>query len=128
MLELRIVAGMHQVPPASLIDILGPVQARVQLGEMVDAMIALLDTIDGDTDVELNGDEADGSMGEDDFCDHSDVHRYPGCPISDPDCCVTDAPHDKAEEGDWEADRTWSLPHPVYGEDQSSPQRRQRTT
>ncbi len=102
-----------------------PSLPRAMLSRLVDQMIDRMDQIDGDTDVELNGDEADGSRGEDDFCDHSDVLRYPGCPISDPDCCVTDHPHDLAEEGDWEADRTWSLPHPVYGEDQSSPQRRQ---
>lgn len=40
--------------------------------------------MDGDSDLELNGDEADGSLGEDDFHMHNDCMRYPGCPCSDP--------------------------------------------
>jgi hypothetical protein len=48
-------------------------------------MIDRMDEIDGDLDLELNGDELDGSPAEDDFYDHSENWlRHPGCPVSDP--------------------------------------------
>lgn len=58
---------------------------RPQLAAAIDAMIAILDTTDGDPDVEENGDELDGTLAEDDFCEHSIASASaPGCPISDP--------------------------------------------
>jgi hypothetical protein len=51
-------------------------------------MIDHLDEMDGDPDLEANGDELDGSLGEDDFCDHNaDWLGHPGCPLSDPGGC-----------------------------------------
>jgi hypothetical protein len=52
---------------------------------MIDMLIERLDLDDGDPDVEPNGDEADGSMEEDEFM----FHRLdgPGCPLADPDYC-----------------------------------------
>lgn len=50
----------------------------------VDLLLARLDRMDGDCDVEPNGDELDGTGAEDDFCPHSATwHAGPGCPISD---------------------------------------------
>lgn len=72
-----------------------PSLPRPVLARLTDEMIQRLDEIDGDSDLELNGDELDGTGGEDDF-----IERYganmgggwsgPGCPISDPDVSVDD--------------------------------------
>lgn len=61
-------------------------------------LIDLLDQIDGDPDIEANGDERDGTAAEDDFYPHSlDWFGHPGCPIADPDCGADD--HGEAEGG-----------------------------
>ena len=52
-------------------------------GAMVNAGLEILNAIGGDPDVELNGDEEDGTRAEDDSCDHD--CGGPGCPVSDPD-------------------------------------------
>ena len=46
----------------------------------------MLDRLDGDTDIELNGDEQDGNvMAEDEFWPHwLNHHINPGCPFADP--------------------------------------------
>ena len=65
-------------------------------GAMATALIASLDRIDGDADLEPepdepNGDERDGSMGEDDFCIHNTGGDCgAGCPVSDPGGCEHD--------------------------------------
>lgn len=62
------------------------VSDREEVGALVEYLIGILDFADGDTDLELAGDELDGSFGEDDFVDHNYSWRgEPGCPISDPD-------------------------------------------
>ena len=44
-----------------------------------------MDQLDGDNDLELNGDELDGHLGEDEFLYHgANWIGYPGCPIADP--------------------------------------------
>lgn len=55
---------------------------RRDIEAAIEEMIARLDARDGDPDIEANGDELDGTGGEDDFCHHN--HAGPGCPISDP--------------------------------------------
>lgn len=60
---------------------------RDEIEAAVDALIAHLDRIDGDDDIELNGDERDGNDAEDEFGRHSgrgDTGENPGCSISDP--------------------------------------------
>ncbi|MCK9543194.1 MAG: hypothetical protein M0R03_14330 [Novosphingobium sp.] len=58
---------------------------RGTIASAVEVLVAVLDAMDGDTDIELNGDELDGSMGEDDFCAHNQgIWPGPGCPMSDP--------------------------------------------
>lgn len=65
-------------------------------GKIAAAMVDRLDDIDGDADLEpepdeANGDERDGSMGEDDFCIHNTGGDYAaGCPIADPGGCEHD--------------------------------------
>ncbi|WP_230291027.1 hypothetical protein [Croceicoccus sp. Ery5] len=88
-------------------------------GAMAVALLASLDRIDGDPDEETNavgddftpmpseidfgpgceiadapeanGDERDGSMGEDDFCVHNTGGDYgAGCPVADPGGCEHD--------------------------------------
>lgn len=51
----------------------------------VELLIARLDRLDGDPDVEANGDEADGSFAEDESFYFAGT--MPGCPISDPGGC-----------------------------------------
>lgn len=68
---------------------------RAELSQLTERMIDRLDEIDGDTDVELNGDEFDGLLGEDDFHDHSaNWIGYPGCPVPDP----SEDHHDQEQE------------------------------
>ncbi len=88
----------------------------------VEAFIAvaldLLDLLDGDDDVELNGDEADRSGAEDDFCEHATpLHLTgPGCPLSDPDMAVDDKGCDDIND-----DREHEEPLvPHYGIDQTA--------
>ena len=62
-----------------------PSRPRPALARLVQHAIDRMDDIDGDPDLELNGDEADGSLAEDDFHDqNANWMGYPGCPISDP--------------------------------------------
>lgn len=58
--------------------------SRAEQEDLIERLIAHIDGMDGDSDLELNGDEADGSLGEDDFHMHNDAMRHPGCPIADP--------------------------------------------
>mgnify|MGYP004500130161 CR=1 FL=1 len=62
-----------------------PSLPRPVLSRLTTRLIDHMDAIDGDADLELNGDEFDGSLGEDDFHEQSaDWLGYPGCPLSDP--------------------------------------------
>jgi hypothetical protein len=110
----------------------------------VDAFLARLDEMDGDPDLEPNGDELDGDpAAEDEFTHHSAfADRYaPGCPISDPDmgldegepnfvrvkgegpgCAISDpdvAADDEGEAADEDGDETYKLSPPRYGIDQT---------
>ena len=63
-----------------------PSLPRALLARLVERAIECLDEMDGDPDVELNGDETDHSGGEDD-CDPTCERILglgPGCPLSDP--------------------------------------------
>jgi hypothetical protein len=81
---------------------------RAQLEGFIAIAIDLLDLADGDPDVERNGDELDGSMGEDDFHDQSaDWLGHAGCPIADPGGCEHDG-----REPDTDSERE-QLPHDV---------------
>lgn len=74
---------------------------RAAITRSIEVLVGLLDLIDGDTDVELNGDEADGNPAEDEFMDHP--HDGPGCPVADVDKGIDDDRHDDddpAEEDD----------------------------
>ncbi|SNT06209.1 hypothetical protein SAMN06295912_13545 [Sphingomonas laterariae] len=62
---------------------------RHRLEGVAEMAISLLDAIDGDPDIEPNGDELDGTAAEDDFVDQNWAWRCePGCPVADPDCDV----------------------------------------
>ena len=67
---------------------------RAVLEALVEAAIAALDEADGDPDVEVNGDELDGSSAEEDIPVASRsgqcVLSEPGCPVSDPGGCEHD--------------------------------------
>ena len=71
-----------------------PNLTRPVLALLTERMIERMDELDGDPDLELAGDEEDGSMGEDDFHLQTDWRGAAGCPISDPpeddteDCCT----------------------------------------
>ena len=74
MLELRIIAGQPAIPLFALPATIGRAEAARTVGEQIEAMMAMLDDLDGDPD-----DEEPGL--EDSFV----IHRAdgPGCPISD---------------------------------------------
>jgi hypothetical protein len=60
-----------------------PSLPRPLLSRLVHRMIERLDNLDGDSDLELAGDETDGSLAaEDEFQSH--YGYLPGCPVSDP--------------------------------------------
>jgi hypothetical protein len=62
-----------------------PSLPRAELARLTDRLIERMDELDGDPDVELNGDEADGSgCSEDEFYPQANWQLHPGCPISDP--------------------------------------------
>lgn len=76
-----------------------PSLPRAELARLTERLIDRMDEIDGDTDVEANGDEFDGTAGEDDF-----IHQnakwlgYPGCPVSDPGEDTHDQEREEAHE------------------------------
>ena len=72
------------VPPAAISRVLSRFD-RPALEGFISVALDLLDLADGDADIEPNGDEVDGSMGEDDFCSHAEGGMSGiGCPLSDP--------------------------------------------
>ena len=60
-------------------------------------LLARLDDIDGDPDIELNGDELDGTAAEDDYGHNGDWRGGAGCVISDPDAAADDVGCDDNE-------------------------------
>lgn len=107
--------GRASAFPLNLIAQALPKLTRHELEAVTERLIEYLDTLDPDPDVESNGDELDGTAGEDDFYPHS--YRWkaePGCPISDPDCAIDDQPCDDPYE-DMEPEENAV---PIYGIDQ----------
>jgi len=62
-----------------------PSLPRAMLDRLVAGMIDRLDELDGDPDIEPNGDEHDGNPGEDDFWPFAELRLGPGCPVSNMD-------------------------------------------
>lgn len=94
----RAITGSGQPLPLSLIGQAIPRLSRHDLEALTERLIETLDLLDGDNDLELNGDELDGTGGEDDFCIHgANTGQYggPGCPIADPDEAVDDVACDE---------------------------------
>lgn len=94
------VAAFPATPPlAAVAAILGRFDRRT-LEAFMTVAVELMDLADGDNDVEANGDELDGSQGEDDFGpQNAPLHLDgPGCPLSDPDMAVDDHACDEPEQ------------------------------
>lgn len=86
---------------------------RESLAAAIEVLIARMDALDGDPDLELNGDERDGChCAEDEFQWHS--HDGPGCPLADPDRGADDDGEAVNEDGD-----TDGRVVPLYGVDQT---------
>ena len=83
------------LPPVLRFALGVPAAPRSAVEAIIERMIEALDMVDEADGHELDGDEQDGSYGEDDFVIHAD--DGPGCPVSDPDSAVDDRPCD--EEG-----------------------------
>lgn len=85
MSALHIRFGNAKALPLEALLSMIPSLPRQALDRLVERAIDHMDEQDGDTDVEANGDELDGSMGEDDF-HHQSANwlAHPGCPVSDP--------------------------------------------
>ena len=83
-LSLRIGRGASRLPADIALSLI-PSLPRTTLERLAQSIIDRLDDLDGDTDVEANGDEGDYSGGEDD-CDPGrcyDVDMGAGCPFAD---------------------------------------------
>ncbi|MET3824574.1 hypothetical protein ABIC16_000267 [Sphingomonas sp. PvP055] len=84
MLELRIINAGTAMPLFELPAALGRRRAAREIGETIEGLIALMDDLGGDPDLEANGDELDGdARSEDSFECHGGYG--PGCPIADED-------------------------------------------
>jgi len=89
---------------------------RRSLEAFLSVAIDLLDTMDGDPDIERNGDENDGSFAEDEYCaSFFGSFDGPGCPISDPGGGNVEDEGEEEEDGAGQIYATL----PVYGVDQS---------
>lgn len=114
MLDLRIIADGQPLSPLELVMKMGRPAAAFEIGEQIEALIATLDQLDGDNDIEANGDELDGAMGEDDFKTHNVAWPMPGCPLADPGEEDDDPGGDPNDEGEIDEGRLI----PAYGIDQ----------
>jgi hypothetical protein len=120
-------ASMPLERPATIVTLPGtippmPAVARIlgrydrsQVEAFIAVAIDLLDVFDGDTDVELNGDEVDGTNAEDELPRDSSVGSGPRCIISDPDLAVDDEGCDTDEDREEDAYAVF----PTYGVDQT---------
>lgn len=85
---------------APLIRMLSRLDRR-KVEAFAEVSIALLDIIDGDSDIEQNGDELDFDGSEDCFAIETSIlenlYNGAGCIISDPDCAVDDSRCDPDE-------------------------------
>lgn len=89
---------MASVPlpaPQFGVDLLPP---RAAIETAIETMVAVLNILDGDPDIELNGDELDEINAEDAFMSHSSTDLGAGCPIADPDLAVDDHGCDPRDE------------------------------
>ena len=78
--------GVAATLPLDLILDAIPSLPRPLLARMVQRLIDRIDEMDGDTDVEANGDEEDGSYrAEDEHDMPCGMEMAAGCPVSDPD-------------------------------------------
>ena len=90
-----------QQPAVAMLAII-PSLPRPELARLVQRLIDRMDDMDGDPDLEGNGDEEDHTGGEDDF--HNAAWRPlswggPGCPVSDEGGGnIDDDPHDHEPE------------------------------
>lgn len=118
MASRAIETGRASAFPLNLIAQALPRLTRHELEAVTERLIEYLDTLDPDPDVEPNGDELDGSLGEDDFHpQNEDWKAEPGCPISDPDFAVDDQGCDDPFEDREPEDRAV----PIFGIDQTCP-------
>lgn len=97
-----------------------PSLPRATLARLTEAMIDRMDEIDGDTELELNGDEMDGDNSEDEFLDRYDGLSLPGVPEdAEDDDPAGDPLDERGEFEDWRPDGV-AVDRPRYGEDQST--------
>lgn len=89
-------SGRATLLPQDMVQILDRYN-RATLAAFAELAINRLDELDGDPDVELNGDETDHDRAEDCFTIGPNDHAYgSGCPIADPGGCQ----HDGSEPED----------------------------
>lgn len=106
--------GASALPSPALLESAIRDLSRAELADLCEQLIDRLDYMDGDPDLEANGDEQDGSAGaEDDYgttC-NSGIYGYAGCPISDPDAAVDDNGCDEDSDREPDADcEGWRQP------------------
>ena len=105
----QMIGGASGLPSAALLESAIRRLSRDALADLCEQLIDRLDTIDGDSDIEPNGDELDGTGAEDDYQTGCEVAGpFPGCPISDPS---EDGDSDYCEASD---DRGSSGPNALF--------------
>lgn len=110
--------GRASALPTALLAQAVPMLTKHELAALTERLIEQLDALDGDLDIEPNGDELDGTAGEDDFYPHRNSTAAPGCPVSDPDLAADDVPCDEPTQ-DLEPEEERDL-HLDYRIDQSA--------
>ena len=87
MTALHISLGRVPSVPIEVLLASIPRLPRAALNQLVERAIERMDTDDGDSEVEANGDELDGDNAEDAFHiigSNCGGYAMPGCPIADP--------------------------------------------
>lgn len=80
---LRAESAPIKLPPVLAFIMGAPVAPRSAVERTIERAIEALDTIDGDPDLEPDGDETDGNGAEDDVCAWFAFDRGPGCAVAD---------------------------------------------
>lgn len=102
MLEIAIQAAGRSVTLGDLPSILGARRAYEEIGDMVEALIAQMDILAGDTDLEET--DAEDAFWLSPMALGFDAGRGPGCEISDPDNCLYDEDEEDDPSGQMDED------------------------
>lgn len=120
MLELRVISGTQAVPLSYLPSLMGRRSARTEIGDQIESLIAFMDVLDGDPDLE------DATDLEDDFhltegAKESWLSDGPGCPVSDSGGCEHDGCEPSWSEASSMGGKPNAGPSPFDDEEEDDP-------